>query len=333
VSFLLGFLKWGQLTLGEVALWTVAWTVAFYGVIWTHEMGHVFAARHMGILARRITLWPLGGLAHMEKRSPSPGAEMFISAAGPAVHMAWFLVAGAPYLYFVKGTPHDLEMWGRMLDAFVWLQVGLLVFNLLPFYPMDGGSILRGFLARRMNANRASLYTAYIGFAGALVLFVTGVGICIQADKPDQLLREMGYLFIGIGLMNFIACRSLLAEAQWGESPYEQADEPWKSSIPQASWSADDETDTADSVLESVRSERAARAPRAESESRAERRAAARRAEEAQPKRETSPKAKLQERIDQLLDRINEAGGIEKLTDAERKELAEASAKLGRGQG
>ena len=323
--------------MGAVAalLWALAWTLAFYVVVWSHEMGHVFAARHMGVSARRITLWPLGGLAHLEARAPSPGAEMFIAAAGPAVHLIWFLAAGAPYFYFVRGEmPFGEPVWASMLGDFVSLQVVFFVFNLLPFWPMDGGVITRGFLAKRMHPTQASLRTAWIGFAGAGVLGITAIGLMLNADASSNVLVDRGWLLLMIAIGNAFACQRLMLESKWGESPYEAAEEPWRASIPQAQWNASDESDTEEALMESVRVANRPdqeRKPRSDTPRKAARRSEESTPEGASPKRAARRETTPQERMDELLDRINEAGGVERLTDAERRELSEIGAKLRRG--
>lgn len=311
------FSSW--MTPGECALWTAAWTVALYVTIWSHEMGHVAAARHVGIDTQRITLWPLGGLAHLDRAPQTPGREMFVSAAGPAVHLLWFAAVGAPYFAFLHDGPPAI--WRSMLGGFVWLQTGLLVFNLLPIYPLDGGSILRGFLAKRMHPNRATLQTAYIGLAGNVVLGISGVTTMFQAASGP--ISEGGGFLLWFAIGGLLACWGLAQQAKWHHAYEEAPEEPWKESIPQARWSADDDSDTAEAALEAVGRKRSARSGAKDEAGRPARREPA-----AAPRTQRSP----QERVDAMLDRINEVGGIDKLTDAERKELADASDALRRGQ-
>lgn len=325
-SFYSRFAEW--LGTGEAIGWALAWTVALYVVIWSHEMGHIAAGRHLGIPTRTITLWPLGGLAHLERNAPSPGGEMFISAAGPAVHLVWFTAVGAPYFAFVHDRP-DLvgQVWPSMLSGFVWLQCALLVFNLLPFWPLDGGAILRGFLAQRMHPNRASITTAWVGLAGAAVMAISAVAVIIGATHLTGFIADQGWLFLWLAIGGALACWRLLGEAQVVESPYDapEPEEAWRESIPQARWNPESDTDTAEAVLEEARAQK--QSDRTEKKPAREWRLTPRRAEEpAAPP--ADPRRALQERIDALLDRINEVGGIEKLTDAERTELAEKSKAL-----
>lgn len=306
-----------DLTNGEAAVWALGLTLLTYLVIYTHEMGHVWAGRSVGVRSSQITLWPLGGLAHLDRPAPTPRAEIWIALAGPLTHAIWFFVVGAPYFLLARGDQGGAAQWGLAGDVVRWfLQVnaGLLFFNLLPFWPMDGGRVMRGLIARHRHPSYASLLTAYVGFAGAGILVLAGLAAMFQFD--GEAASFFGSLTFCIGLMNFFACRQLLLEARWSEGPYEDASEPWKQSLPQSSWSLEDPTPAEPVVVEERRVEKPRRGG----------------AEATQRRREAArPVARpLQERIDELLDRINEVGGIENLSEAERRELADASEKLKR---
>lgn len=300
----------------EALAWTGAWTVLLYVVVWTHEMGHVWAGRSVGVQTREITLHPLGGLAHMQAGAPTPRAEILVALAGPLTHAVWFVLAGAPYFFLLRGTAAENTTWGSMLLAFLGLNAGMLFFNLLPFWPMDGGRVLRAGLATKMHPNHASLFAAYAGFAGAVVLGVTGIAAMIEADTGSFLGDFGAPLLLGIAITNFMACRMLLFEARWSDGPYQSA-EPWRASLPQATWNLEESLESEPVRVEERRPRRTATAPAKPARVR----------EPARP----APRP-LQERIDELLDRINEVGGIENLPEAERRELAEASERLRRGR-
>jgi hypothetical protein len=142
--------------------------------------------------------------------------------------------------------------------------------------------------------------------------------VMLEAPSSSAMASHGGPILLGIAISNALACRRLVLEARWTDGPYAPADEPWRESLPESGWAPDEVPEPATARLE--RAERA--------EERRERRVAAERKREA---REVDPRARLQERIDALLDRINEVGGIENLSEAERKELAEASESLKRG--
>jgi Zn-dependent protease len=282
------FAKW-PLPFWTAAGWAAAWTVALYTTIWTHEMGHIAMGRRRGIDTDRITLRALGGLAHLHAPAQSPADEIKISLAGPAVHLVW-IAALYPLDRFV-GAPHEDATWAFMLHGFFRLQFALLAFNLLPFYPLDGGSALRGALATRIHANRASLVAANVGFVGMGALVVLGALSLFKAWDPFSF-GPFGFFMAWLGLWGIQACRQLRMEALYGDV-YGEGDPFQKVLI--AHHEAMRETDD---------------------EERKERRAA-------QEKRK-----KLQETADRLLDRINELGGVDKLSASERKELERASRDL-----
>ncbi|MCE9637270.1 MAG: hypothetical protein K8T90_16315 [Planctomycetes bacterium] len=306
-------------TTEEAALLTAFFTVSTYVVIWSHEMGHVWAARGVGMGTTRITLHPLGGLFHLQECAPSPRAEIWVALAGPLTHAFWFVLAGAPYLLFFRGSGAEVaaasgDLRGFMVEGFLWTNVALLFLNLLPFWPTDMGRVLRASMALRMYPSHASLLAAYAGFAGGTVLAVAGLAITIQSDAASLLSSLGGPVLVVIGMSNFVACRSLLVESRWGDNPYAATAPRPQTTLPNATWNFEDPTPAEPVHVEDRR----------------EMRAAAAAAPRQQRRREPSqlPPVPLHERIDELLDRINEVGGIEHLPEAERKELAEASEKL-----
>ena len=309
--------RWSEMTRADVALWTAVATVLLCAVTWSHELAHVWAARSARVPVRSVTLWPLGGLGHIEFITRSPHTEIFVALAGPATHAVWFVGAGVPYFFGIQGTPAEATGWGTLVAASLVLNACFLVFNLLPFWPMDGGRVLRAAFALRMHPTHASLFASYAGFAGAVVVGLVGVAAILQMDSEGASGATgavVGSFLIGLALWNFTACRRLLEEAHWRpEGPYASR-EPRPRPPPPAKWSLEEPTPAEPVVVEERR------------ERRATTETAPRRREVARP---AAPP--LHERIDELLDRINEVGGIEKLSDAEKKELSDASDRLRRG--
>jgi Zn-dependent protease len=290
--FAWGFAKW--LPLGEAFAWGAAWTAALYAVVWTHEMGHVSMGRRCGIEADRITLRALGGLAHQAAPAQAPKDEIRIALAGPAVHLLWIAVA-FPTKWFLADA-HGGATWFAMLDGFARLQLVMMGFNLLPVHPLDGGVALRGALALRTHPNRASLVAANVGFVGNSALFLFGL-LCGLGVWDPLGFGAYGIFFAWIGIEGFLACRRLRQEAMYGDV-YGAADyDPFQKTL-----------------LESQAAVR-----EMEAEERRERRVVEDR------------RRKLQETADRLLDRINELGGIDKLSPRERKELERASRELAEG--
>lgn len=153
-------------------LWGVIEYLALFLIVLLHEFGHAFACRQTGGRADRIVLWPLGGVAFVVP-APRPGAYLWSIAAGPLVNVLLF-----PLLTFVLVMAARLH-WGiahRDLYNFVFalwaMNTGLLVFNLLPIYPLDGGQILRALLWFRIGPIRSLKIASVVGFGGAILFGV-----------------------------------------------------------------------------------------------------------------------------------------------------------------
>lgn len=152
--------------------WNIAEYLALFCIVLLHEFGHALACKQTGGQASEIILWPLGGIAFV--RPPNrPGAILWSLAAGPLVNVLLVpvlfgtsIIAGSLGLY--DGNP-DLH---RFLSIISFINIVILVFNMLPIYPLDGGQILRSLLWFVIGPVR-SLYTAVvIGFIGSI-----GMGI------------------------------------------------------------------------------------------------------------------------------------------------------------
>lgn len=131
----------------ESGVWNVIEYLMLFGIVLVHEFGHSLACRQVGGTAEQIMLWPLGGVAYVSP-PPRPGAVLWSIAAGPLVNV--LLVPITVALYWV-GKHFDLDV-RLSTDALSFLyniaiiNFGLLVFNLLPIYPLDGGQILQSLL-------------------------------------------------------------------------------------------------------------------------------------------------------------------------------------------
>src|SRR5580765_4386881 len=126
--------------------WTIAEYLALFLIVTLHEFGHALACRQVGGRANRIVLWPLGGVAYVDT-PPRPGATLWSIAAGPLVNVALL-----PILFIVESVALSSGLPSSHRDAFLLLltvskiNLWLLVFNILPIYPLDGGQILRSLL-------------------------------------------------------------------------------------------------------------------------------------------------------------------------------------------
>jgi Zn-dependent protease len=141
-----------------------------------HEMGHALTARHFGIGTRSITLCPLGGIAQLERMSQKPWEEFCIAIAGPLVNV---VLAAILAVMFVAGLVLDPELVdsaaGHFLAILLALNIMMVLFNLLPAFPMDGGRVLRALLANSMGLLRGTRVAVAVGTIVAVLMGVVGV--------------------------------------------------------------------------------------------------------------------------------------------------------------
>lgn len=146
--------------------WNILEYLALFLIVILHEFGHALACRQVGGTANRIVLWPLGGVAYVNP-PPRPGPMLWSIAAGPLVNLA--LVPILSLLGMANrwvGWADSMPNAHALLQA-VWLiNLGLLIFNLLPIYPLDGGQILRSLLWFPLGRARSLMAVTILGFVG-----------------------------------------------------------------------------------------------------------------------------------------------------------------------
>jgi Zn-dependent protease len=156
-------------------VWNVLEYVALFAIVLTHEFGHALACRSVAGQANQIVLWPLGGVAYVAP-PPRPGAVLWSIAAGPLVNVILF-----PLLTVVLLVTRSTNWINSAPDIYffiraVWtINCGLLIFNLLPVFPLDGGQILWAllwFVFGRARSLMIASATGFVGVAGMIVLAV-----------------------------------------------------------------------------------------------------------------------------------------------------------------
>src|ERR671917_969590 len=163
------------------ALAAVVMIVALFFCVLLHEFGHSLVAQRLGIGIHSITLLPIGGVSNLESLPEKPADEVKISVAGPLVSVVLALIFFGVGLLLgaVPSTPADpftgFGSVGQFFFYLGYLNAVLAVFNLLPAFPLDGGRILRGLLATRLGAVRATDVSSTIGQIFAAVFFLVGL--------------------------------------------------------------------------------------------------------------------------------------------------------------
>ncbi len=188
-------------------VWLMGFFVALFGCVLLHEYGHALTARRYGVATHDIILTPIGGIARLEKMPEKPVQEFVVAIAGPLVNVAIALLLFAVSMLVFDGERWEFFKWflqqqfsfsgseetGQVLEetglqpsgllfylpVLVATNIGLVIFNLIPAFPMDGGRIFRSLLAMKWGRVRATRWAAWLGQAIA-VLFI-GYGLWSNA--------------------------------------------------------------------------------------------------------------------------------------------------------
>jgi Zn-dependent protease len=153
----------------ESPIWAAWEYIALFAIVLLHEFGHALACRQTGGIADRIVLWPLGGIAFVNPPR-RPGAMLWSIAAGPLVNVILFPLLSVAVL--LTAAPEGLEpSYFTRLVLHVWqINLVLLIFNMLPVYPLDGGQILRSLLWFPLGEIRSLQIASVVGLIGSIAL-------------------------------------------------------------------------------------------------------------------------------------------------------------------
>jgi Zn-dependent protease len=155
--------------------WNVIEYLSLFCIVLLHEFGHALACRQVGGKADRIMLWPLGGVAFVQP-PPRPGAHLWSIAAGPLVNVALLPITAMAFLGARSaGLAAEYPDFVHFLWSIAWINFGLLVFNILPIYPLDGGQILQAllwFVIGQARSLKAAGIIGLLGAAGVIALAV-----------------------------------------------------------------------------------------------------------------------------------------------------------------
>ena len=184
--FLIAWIVFSDLKRGgntESVLFNVAFILAVFTCVVLHELGHSLMAKRFGIKTKKITMLPIGGVASLERLPESPKQELLVVIAGPLVN-----VVIAVLLYFIVPVQDVIQLnfteifesiMPYNLQSFLFflfiVNVGLVVFNLIPAFPMDGGRILRALLAMKIGRVKATNIASSLGLILAVIFFLVGL--------------------------------------------------------------------------------------------------------------------------------------------------------------
>src|SRR5829696_2283357 len=180
--------------------------VLFFGSIVLHELGHALAARRSGIEVSGIDLFFFGGVMKMSRDTDTPGKEFFVAVAGPLVTLAIVLagtglgvaLAGQDEFYDAArlggNAPSDIAV--LLISFVVTMNAVLLVFNLVPAFPLDGGRIARAAVWKLTgDRNKATRASGFVGQAFAVLLIGFGIFLALTGAEENGIwFAVLGYL-------------------------------------------------------------------------------------------------------------------------------------------
>ena len=173
-----------------------------FGCVILHELGHALMAKNFGIPTLDITMYPIGGVARLQRMPREPRQELLIAIAGPAVNLAIaavlfvVVIATGRSLALSLFVESDLNTLGMLM----WMNLTLAGFNMLPAFPMDGGRVLRAGLATKLSYKNATRIASYVG-QGMAILFG------IVAIVPVPFFTSFNPVLLFVGIFVFLAAR------------------------------------------------------------------------------------------------------------------------------
>jgi Zn-dependent protease len=195
----------------ESPVWAAGEYVALFAIVLLHEFGHALACRQTGGTADQIVLWPLGGIAFVNPPR-RPGAMLWSIAAGPLVNVLLVPVLFVASLLVVKDVDLNLASDSSKFLQVVWsINLGLLIFNLLPVYPLDGGQILRSLLWFPLGEIRSLQISSVIGLIGAVIL--AAVAWLLHLAEPFWILI-LAFFLISRAIAGWQYAKALMQEEE-----------------------------------------------------------------------------------------------------------------------
>ena len=195
-------------------IWAAYEYLALFGIVLLHEFGHALACRQTGGTADQIVLWPLGGIAFVNPPR-RPGALLWSIAAGPLVNVVLVPLLTVAVWLVAQGANESPDLY--VLTRWLWrINLGLLIFNMLPVYPLDGGQILRSLLWFPLGEIRSLQIASVIGLLGAVVL--AALALFLQIMQPIWV-AVLAFFLISQAVTGWQYAKAMIAEKKAAETP------------------------------------------------------------------------------------------------------------------
>jgi len=195
---------------------TLTGVLLVFACIVLHEFGHALTARYFGIDTQDVTLYPIGGVARLTRMTDKPLEEILIAVAGPAVNVVIAILLSCVLLpvaaYDINLVEHTFA--GSLAKFVLIMNVVLVLFNMLPLFPMDGGRVFRALLSFGLGHYRATQIAVGVGLGLTILIGFTGL-----------LFNFISPMFLVVALFVFLAGQAELQAARYREYHRAQPDD------------------------------------------------------------------------------------------------------------
>ena len=197
-------------------IWGVLEYISLFVIVLIHEFGHALACRQVGGVANRIILWPLGGIAFVNPPR-RPGAYLWSIAAGPLVNVALIPILAAAGNFVSQSenslTPTDAY---RFINDLRYINLGLLIFNMLPVFPLDGGQIVRGLLWFPFGEIRSLQIASVIGLVGGALIGIIGLMVGLAGSSAGWWWVLLAFFLLSRAWYGWQQAKAMIAASKMG---------------------------------------------------------------------------------------------------------------------